>query len=79
MARVGSGPAEPPEWFCESALREAARDHRLLARPEASQLIPQLTRGQARALGPTLYRAAWRFRRERAFRLRCLRRSSRQA
>eukprot|EP00969_Alexandrium_andersonii_P206891 9139942-Alexandrium_andersonii.AAC.1 len=51
---------EAPEWFSEAARREALRDRRLFTRPGASQLIPQLTRGQARALGPSLYRAAWR-------------------
>eukprot|EP00969_Alexandrium_andersonii_P346870 15335020-Alexandrium_andersonii.AAC.1 len=66
---------EAPEWFSEAARREAARDRRLLVRPEASQLVPQLTRGQARVLGPTLYRAAWWVQHQGRFRRWCLRRS----
>eukprot|EP00969_Alexandrium_andersonii_P261727 11570388-Alexandrium_andersonii.AAC.1 len=57
LRRVGL--TEAPEWCSEAARRETVRDQRLFARPEASQMIPQLSRGQARALGPSLYRAAW--------------------
>eukprot|EP00969_Alexandrium_andersonii_P354414 15442100-Alexandrium_andersonii.AAC.1 len=36
LRRVGLG--EAPEWFSEAARREAVRDQRLFARPEASQM-----------------------------------------
>eukprot|EP00969_Alexandrium_andersonii_P027060 1180080-Alexandrium_andersonii.AAC.1 len=32
-----AGIGEAPEWFSDAAQREAARDRRLLVRPEASQ------------------------------------------
>eukprot|EP00969_Alexandrium_andersonii_P130980 5791914-Alexandrium_andersonii.AAC.1 len=71
-----AGIAEAPDWFTELASRDAERDRRLLLRPEASQIQPQLTRAQARALGPTLYRAAWRRRHELPFRRWMMRRST---
>eukprot|EP00969_Alexandrium_andersonii_P232059 10247077-Alexandrium_andersonii.AAC.1 len=42
-----AGIAEPPDWFAELARKEAERFRRLLLRPEASQIQPQLTRAQA--------------------------------
>eukprot|EP00969_Alexandrium_andersonii_P072983 3220034-Alexandrium_andersonii.AAC.1 len=48
-----AGIADPPDWLSELAQKEAERDRRLLLRPEASQLHPQLSRAQARTHPPS--------------------------